>query len=114
MHCTKCGSRIAEGAKICEGCGNAVNLQRLVGNDDNRPTVGIAVAAIFGIGGLLWSLAIIFNEIYGSPGSAAAALRAAFPALPSINFFLFQHRHDGEFCSLDWRSLGFSPRPQGK
>jgi len=52
-----------------------------------RPIVGIAVGAIFGLLGLLWSSAQIFKALYTNTSGPAADLYRAFPPLQDIAFF---------------------------
>ena len=46
-----------------------------------KPIAGIIVAFVVGIFGLIWSGAVLFHTLYGTPSSTEAALSQTFPSL---------------------------------
>lgn len=85
MYCSGCGKVVAENAQFCSSCG-----ARAGGGAapvEKRPIAGIAVGTVFGIVGLVLSIAAIFKSLYSNPAGVEAALYQAFPALQTTNFF---------------------------
>lgn len=85
MYCSGCGKVISEGAQFCSECGRPVASSTL--SIQRRPIAGIAVGTIFGIIGVVWSIAALFAMVYMDPGSIETSLNEAFPGLDVINFF---------------------------
>ena len=93
--CVKCGLEYDEklGNNFCAKCGfdlreNVSAQSELLpttapahGQLDKKPIAGIIIAVLLGIVGLLWSFAVLFHSLYGSPSSIQIALQQTFPTL---------------------------------
>lgn len=96
--CVKCGSEYDEksGVNFCGGCGfdlrkpssgqlssedQSTPLQQRFPSPQNKPIVGIIVALVLGVIGLLWTCAAFFQNLYGTPNNIQSTLYQTFPWL---------------------------------
>jgi hypothetical protein len=111
MYCSSCGKLIADGVQFCSSCGNPAGAGALPA--ERRPIAGIAVGAIFGVVGLIWSIAAIFKSLYNDPAGVEAALYQAFPALQGTSFFGAPFGLLGNSALLIGVLLAFLGHPKG-
>ena len=96
--CIKCGSEYDEktGVNFCGRCGfdlrktssgqsssepQSTPHSQQPANSEDKPIAGIIVALVLGIIGLLWTCAVLFQNLYGTPNSIQATLNQIFPSL---------------------------------
>src|ERR1035438_125750 len=97
--CVNCGSEYDAnvGNNFCAYCGfdfrkntpqsqnvleNTATVNPLPANQPvKKPILGIIVALVLGIVGVLWTCAVLFHILYGTPSSTQIALQQSFPSL---------------------------------
>jgi hypothetical protein len=77
--CAKCGFDLRKDASVQSELLSTTASAH--GQTDKKPIAGIIVAVVLGIIGLLWSFAVLFHSLYGSPSSIQIALQQIFPSL---------------------------------